>query len=211
MMTIDRNEAFSLMLASCPSFGIDRDLARYVSAFEEPDEPDVFTRVGALAHHVVALIEKRDLEEVGWVLSSVERVLAEGDEDAVELVVLGFLEPLRNIVSHDDVAVAADELAAVLGPDAAAAWAQNERLWEAAARWRGLDEYRAVDHPDLRRYLRSHKRRMTDGVLLGAADVVRYQQRVQGLSPPGGRRRLPWLAIAVGLAMVVLTVVMVVR
>jgi hypothetical protein len=218
-VTIDGDQAYALLVASCPSFAASGGYGRYVSSFEEADVADPFVRVGALAHHVVALAAARDLEEVGWVLDQVERVLAEGDADAVELVSLGLLEPLRNIVSHDDVALGADELATVLGPDAAEVWAENEELWESAARWRhrggrvDIGDYDRVTNPELRRYLQAHKRRMPDGVLIGASDVVSYQRQVQGISPlrPAGGARVPWVALAVGLALAAATLLAVLR
>jgi hypothetical protein len=207
-VAMDRDEAFALLLGSCPSFAAGGGLARYVSSFEEPGSPDLYVRAEALAHHAVELAARRDVEEVGWLLDTVERVLAEGDEEAVDLVVLGFLEPLRNIVSHGDVGVRAEELAGVLGPEAAEAWSENETLWEDAARWRhaggrvDIADYDAVAHPELRRYLQAHKRRTSDGVLIGASDVVRYQRQVMGLSPilPAGPR-VPWAAVIVGLVL----------
>jgi hypothetical protein len=214
-VTIDGDEAYALLLGSCPSFAASGGYHRYVSSFEEADTADPYVRVGALAHHVIVLAAGRDLEEVGWLLAQVERVLAEGDADAVELVSLGLLEPLRNIVSHDDVALAADELASVLGPDATEVWHENEELWESAAQWchRGarveLTDYDKVTNPELRRYLQAHKRRMSDGVLIGASDVVSYQRQVQGLSPvrPAGGPRVPWWAVALGLTLAALALV----
>jgi hypothetical protein len=218
-VTIDRDQALALLVESCPSFQAAGGYAHYVSAFEDPGEPDPFVRVGALAHHVVELVARRDVEEVSWLADTVERVLAEGDPDAVELVVLGFLEPLRNIVSHEDVAVSAAELATVLGPEANRAWTDNEELWESAARWRhqggrvGLADYEGVTNTDLRRYLQAHKRRMDDGVLIGASDVVNYQQEVQGISPvlPAGRPRLPWPALIAGLVLVAAALTLLLR
>jgi hypothetical protein len=210
-VTIDGDEAYALLLGSCPSFAASGGYARYISSFEEADAADPYVRVGALAHHVVALADRRDLEEVGWLLDQVERVLAEGDAEAVELVSLGLLETLRNIVSHDDVNLGAGDLASVLGPDATEVWRENEELWESAARWRHrsarveVTDYDKVTNPELRRYLQAHKRRMNDGALIGASDVVSYQRQVQGLSPvrPAGGPRVPWWAVAAGLALAV--------
>jgi hypothetical protein len=216
---MNRDEAFAALVGSCPSFSAGGAGEDYASSFEEPDHPDPFVRSEALAHHVVDLVARRDVEEVGWVAAAVERVLAEGDEDAIELVVLGFLEPLRNIVSHDDVGVSAGELADLLGSGASEAWADNEHLWEDAARWRrdgdrvDVDDYGSVVHPELRRYLQAHKRRMTDGVLLGASDVVRYQREVANISPirPAGGPRVPWTALALGLVVAAVLVAALVR
>ena len=218
-VTIDRDQAFALLVDSCPSFRAVGGFEHYVSVFEDPGEPDAFVRVGALAHHVVELVDRRDVEELGWLLDTVERVLAEGDADAVELVTLGFLEPLRNIVSHEDVGASAAELATVLGPDAAVVWRENEELWESAARWRpagsavGAADYAGVTSPDLRRYLQAHKRRMADGVLLGASDVVNYQQEVRAISPvfPAGRPKVRWPVVLAGVVLVALAVLLLLR
>jgi hypothetical protein len=218
-VTIDRDEAFALLVDSCPSFRAAGGYEHYVSAFEDPDEPDVYVRTGALAHHVIEVVDRRDVEEAGWLFAAVERVLTEGDESAVELIELGLLEPLRNIASHDDVAVRATELATLLGPEARQLWGDNEELWESAARWRhhgpgvGSDDYAGVTSPDLRRYLQAHRRLMGDGVLLGASDVVRYQQEVRGISPvmPAGRPRLRWPVVLAALVLAAVVVTALVR
>lgn len=208
-MTIDAEEAFAVLVDSCPSFHAGGGFAEYVASFEDEGVPDPYVRAEALAHHVVELVARRDVEEVGWLFTSIERLLAEGDTGAVDLVVLGFLEPLRNIVSHDDVSVGADELVTVMGPDAAEAWSENEGLWEDAARWVegtppvAAPDYLGVRHPELRRYLQAHRRRMAGGALIGAPDVVRYQRQRSGPAPGSRGRGVP-LLVALVSAVVVL-------
>jgi hypothetical protein len=209
---MDRDQAFVQLTTSCPSFAASGGLPAYVASFEDEATPDVFVRTTALAHHVVDRLCGGDAEEVAWLATAVEGVLSDGDAEARELAVLGLLEPLRNIVSHHDVALRADDVAALLGPAGAAAWRANETLWaEAAAAGSPalrvtVAEYDAVGDPQLRRYLQAHKRRMADGTLAGSTDVVRYQAAGSGAdapaAPPAVRRRVPWTLVVAALVLV---------
>jgi hypothetical protein len=219
---MDRDQAFAELTASCPSFAASGGLPAYVSSFEDEHTPDVFVRTTALAHHVVERLGAGDAEEVAWLAGAVDRVLAEGDGDARELVVVGFLEPLRNIVSHPDVGLRPDDVAALLGPAGAGAWRDNETLWAAAAeagtpnRRVTAAEYDAVTDPQLRRYLQAHRRRMADGTLAGSSDVVRYEQARADAEPPAPapahrRRPLPWGLVVGALGLLVIVALLTFR
>jgi hypothetical protein len=223
-------EAFDLLVEACPSYFAAESLDRYVAAFEEQATPDLFVRISAFALHVVdllaagatpapgaraaGLVPRPDLAapgELDAVFVTVERLLTDGDEDTVELVTLGFLETVQNVVSHDDVAVSAATVFARLGPEAARVWLEHEELWNEAARWRhdgprvDIEDYEGITDPNLRRYFQTNKRRMPDGALIGASDIVHYQSELQGISPitPAGRPRIPWAAVAVGLVLAI--------
>jgi len=215
---MDRDEAFADLTGSCPSFAASGGLPAYVASFEEAESPDVFVRTTALAHHVADRLGAGDAEEVAWLAGAVERVLTEGDPEARELATLGLLEPLRNIVSHDDAGLRAGDVAALLGPAGAAAWRDNEALWVQAAEAGspGLRvtaaEYDAVADPQLRRYLQAHKRRMPDGTLAGSTDVVRYQEARAGtgapVAPPARRHHLPWTLVVAAIGFALLLVLL---
>jgi hypothetical protein len=205
-------EAFDQLVEACPSYFAAESLDRYVAAFEEQATPDLYVRISAFALHIVDLLAARAASaELDAVFDTVERLLTDGDDDTVELVTLGFLETVQNVVSHDDVAVAAADVFERLGPQAARVWVEHEELWNEAARWRhdgprvDVDDYEGITDPNLRRYFQTNKRRMPDGALIGASDIVHYQSELQGISPitPAGRPRIPWAAVAVGLVLAI--------
>lgn len=216
---IASDEAFDLLAGACPSYFGAEDLDRYVAKFEDPDTPDLFVRTTAFAHHLVSLIAAGRTDEVAAVADVLELLLADGDEDTVELVELGVIESLQNIVSHRDVAVDADEVLALLGPGASTVWLEHVTLWIDAGAWRHdgprvtETDYESVGDPDLRRYFQAHKRRLDDGVLISANDIVHYQTELAKLSPltPAGRPRIPWPAVIVGLLLAVAAAVAVTR
>lgn len=212
-------EAFDLLVAACPSFLGDDGLDGYVASFEEADDPDRYVRVSALAHHLVGTLAAGRTDEVAAVGTAAESVLDDGDEDAVELVRMGLFESMQNICSHDDVLVDATVVEPLLGPTGLAAWRELDELWAEAGRWAEgtgkvtLAEYGAVVDPNLRRYLQASKRRLPDGMLISATDLVRYQTMLRDISPltPAGRPRVPWGAVVAGLAVLVVVLVLVSR
>lgn len=216
---IASDEAFDLLVGACPSYFAAEDLDRYVASLEEHETPDLFVRTSAFAHHLVGLIEADRTAEVRAVAEVLERLLAEGDEDTVELAEIGLIESLQNIVSHRDVGVAGDQVLALLGPSAAAVWLDHDKLWIDAGKWRhdgprvDEDAYAGIGDPDLRRYFQAHKRRLDDGVLIGANDIVHYQTELAKLSPitPAGRPQIPWPAVIVGLILALAAAIAVAR
>ncbi len=216
---ITSDEAFDLLVGSCPSYFGAEDLDRYVAKFEDADTPDLFVRISAFAHHLVGLLEAGRATEVQPVADVIETLLADGDADTVELVELGVIETLQNIVSHRDVAVGGDRVLELLGPAASAVWFEHETLWIDAGRWRhdgprvSEADYDAIGDPDLRRYFQANKRRLYDGVLISANDIVHYQTELANLSPitPAGRPRVPWPAVIVGIVLAVAAAVAIAR
>lgn len=207
MIASDR--AFDLLVESCPSYFAATDLDRYIAAFEDEDAPDLFVRVTAFAHHVVELVAGARVDEARAVFATVERLLEDGDEDTVELVDLGLIETLQNVVSHDDVLVGADRVLPLLGPIATKVWVEHDELWNEAGRWRHDGprveqvDYDNIIDPNLRRYFQAHKRKLADGALISASDIVHYQTELRNISPitPAGRPRVPWAAVLVGLVL----------
>lgn len=205
MIASDR--AFDLLVESCPSYFAATDLDRYIAAFEDEDAPDLFVRVTAFAHHVVELIASARTDEAQAVFVTVENLLRDGDEDTVELVDLGLIETLQNLVSHDDILVGPDRVLPLLGPIATKVWVEHDELWNEAGRWRHDGprveqvDYDNIMDPNLRRYFQAHKRKLADGALISASDIVHYQTELRNISPilPAGRPKVPWAAIIVGL------------
>jgi hypothetical protein len=194
---ITSDQAFDLLVESSPSYFGATDLDRFVAAFEEVDDPDLFVRISAFAHHLVDLIVANQTDEVHSVFGT------------VELVELGLIEAIQNIVSHADVLIGPDRVVPLLGPSATKVWNDHEHLWNEAGRWRHDGprveqvDYDNIIDPNLRRYFQASKRRLDDGALISASDIVHYQTEVRNISPltPAGRPRIPWPAVVVGLVL----------
>jgi len=205
------NQALDRLIESCPSFLGAGDLYEYMEWSEEEDSPDPFVRIAAFAQHVVRLAEVSRVDELPGVFSTVEQLIEEGDPDTVELVRLGFVESLQNICSHDDVRVTSDTLLPLLGPAATDMWIELDALW-AAASFSLHDvpraserDYLRVDDPNLKLYLRMGKRRLPDGSLVSASDVVRYETAVADATwrSPGARHRAYTRSLLVGMVLAV--------
>lgn len=207
-MGVDEEGAYDRLVGACPALLADDGLAAWVACFEEEGHPDRYVRLAALAHHVVDAAAGGHVEEVRDVLDAAEAVLDDGgvDADAVALVRMGLVEPVQNICSHDDVPVDADDLALLLGPRTRQVWDDADRLWAEAGRLAPgeprvtVEHYRQVTDPDLRRYLQSGRRRLPDGRLMAANDIVRYQQRAGAGARAGSAGRgsgVGWAIVAV--------------
>lgn len=205
MITVD--QALDRLIESCPSFLGAGDLYEYMAWSEEEGTPDPFVRVAAFALHVVRLAEAGDASELAWVFATVEQLLEEGDPDTVELVRLGFIEALQNACSHDDVSLSADAILGLLGPAATEVWIEVDVLWAVASislhdgPRASESDYLKVDDPNLKLYLRIGKRRLPDGSLAGATDVLRYETAVADATwrSPESRRRLNATSLVIGL------------
>src|SRR4051794_17467266 len=114
--------AFDLLVEACPSYWAADRLDGYLAAFEDAGEPHLFIRISAFSHHLIELMTGSDLTEVQAVFETVEHLLTEGDADTIELVELGLLESLQNIVSHDDLLIGPERVAPLLGPKASRVW-----------------------------------------------------------------------------------------
>jgi len=179
--------ALDALIAACPSFLGATALFDYIEWQEEEGEADTYTRAGALAHHLVDLLARNDTDELTGVFRELEAQLADGGE-AEELGRMGVVESLQNICSHTDVVVDVEQFKMLLGPRGAETWRELDRLWtEAGSREPPVPrpteaEYLEVTDPNVRLYLRIHRRRMDDGTLVSASDVLRFETFVADIT-----------------------------
>ncbi|MBI2705271.1 MAG: hypothetical protein HYX32_08295 [Actinobacteria bacterium] len=207
MITVD--QALDRLIESCPSFLGATDLYEYMQWSEEEDTPDPFVRVATFAQHVVRLAEAGDADDLPTVFTTLDQLIEEGDPDTVELVRLGFVESLQNICSHEDVKVTANDILPLLGPAATDVWIELEALWAAASQSlhdvprASEGDYLGVDDPNLKLYLRIGKRRLPNGSLVSATDILRYETAVADATwrSPEARRRVNVTSLVVGLAL----------
>lgn len=213
---MDEEQAFDLLMAACPSALADGAVDAYAAAFEDADEPSRYVRTSALAQHLVACLESGSTAEVRSVADAIEVILADGDDDAVQLVRMGLVEDLQNTCSHHDVGVDGGDVAALLGPAGRRTWDEVDQLWFDAGRWADdslrvtVAQYDAVTDPNLRAYLRASKRRMPDGMLVGLSDIVAYEtMRGELTGVPGLGRGGPRWGVLAAIIVVVAILVLV--
>jgi len=209
-----RDRALDELIGSCPSFLAADDLHTFQALFEDGGDPDFFLRVAAFSQHLVDLVAAGRTEDVAAVAAAVERVLAQGDRQGVELIEMGLIEHTQNIVSHHDVAVTSEQVLALLGPRAREVWAHVEATWAEAAAAPAQTttteaDYDKVTEPNLRLYFRAHTRALPDGRLLSSSDVYRQERRRLDRLRSRQRAAVRLMLAGLLLALVVLTVLVV--
>lgn len=204
MITADN--AIDRLIESCPSFLGASDLYEFMAWSEDEGRPDAYVRAGAFAEHLYRLIVTRDVSELPSVFTTIDHLLEEGDADTYDLVAMGLLEPLQNACSHTTGRTTVAQVRLLLGPAAANAWDESETLWASAGShlYDGprvtTDQLDDLDDPNLRLYFRLGRRRMDDGTLVSAADVLRYESWVADVTwrSPEARHRNNMRALLVG-------------
>ncbi len=197
------------LIESCPSFLGASDLYDFMAWSEDEGKPDAYVRVGAFAEHLFRLVERRDAGGLATIFATIDQLLDEGDHEIYDLVAMGLLEPLQNAASHADPPGVASQIRDLLGPAAGRAWDESEMLWSAAAAQvreaprlttTQLDD---LDDANLRLYFRLGRRRMADGTVISASDVLRYEQWVADVTwrSPAAWRRNNLRALIVGVVL----------
>lgn len=142
--------------------------------------------------------------------------LITADEESAQLARMGVLESLQNICSHDDVTVDEQRFTMLLGPQTAETWRELDELWADAGRRtppvpRPTEaEYLEVADPNVRLYLRIHRRRLDDGTLASASDVLRLETHVADITYTSKRafRRAALTSLLVGVLIAIVFLVM---
>jgi hypothetical protein len=204
---IHRDEAMDLLIEGCPSFLGADDLHQFHARFEDEGEPDFFIRIAGFAQHLVTLIEQGTTAELPPTFAAVEQILAEGDDQANELIELGLVEGLQNIVSHRDVPVHAEQVERFLGERARRLWTRLDELWaragvHAPSSGPTEDEYDQVSQPDLKLYFRANTRALADGRLVSTGDVLKQEQRAVDRFRARQRMAMRWWIAGVSLLLV---------
>ncbi len=124
-MSITPDAVVPLLLAACPSV---------LPAWEEhlawwhPDVPGPFNNVSVFAHHVVESYAAGRTSELPAFFSAVEHLLSDAEPATRELIVIGLLEDIQNVASHQSFGY--DVFLPMLGPAAREQWAALEATWQ---------------------------------------------------------------------------------
>ena len=92
------------------------------------EEPGAYNNTGEIARYLVQCLGNDNVQEFPAVFAAVEDVLGTGTPQAKNLIVVGLLESLQNIASHTPEGYS--DFEPWLGPQAAQAWKDLERMWE---------------------------------------------------------------------------------
>ena len=123
---ITESRVVPLLLEACPTARTawDEHLASW-----KGEAAGGFNDVNVFAHHVVTSYARGVTDECADLFSVVERILADGDEEARSLAALGVLEDVQTISTHHP--FGPDAFIRWLGPLSLQAWNQIEAQWRA--------------------------------------------------------------------------------
>lgn len=121
---IQRGEIVPRLLEACPSArsAWDEHLASWGG-----EEPGIYNDTAIFAHHMNSALKAGDTHEFEAFFRALEDFLTVGDADTKKVTVVGVIETLQNVASHEPPRYQAFER--WLGPLARQAWSDVERMW----------------------------------------------------------------------------------
>lgn len=121
---IQRDEIIPRLLEACPSArrAWDEHLAWWGGK-----ERGIYNDTAIFAHHMNAALKAGDTREFEAFFRALEEFLAAGDTDTKTVAVIGVIETLQNVASHEPPGYQPFER--LLGPLSRQAWADVERMW----------------------------------------------------------------------------------
>ena len=124
--TITKMQVVPLLLEACPT--ARRAWQAHV-AWWEGEEAGAFNDVSVFARHIVDSYAKGLTAECDALFAAIERILAEGDQEAQSLAAIGVLEDIQTLSSYHSFGPSA--FVGWLGPRSREAWEQIDVLWRA--------------------------------------------------------------------------------
>jgi len=173
---------------------VDRDevVAELVSAALISADGTALDLTEAVAWRFIDLVRSGDSQGLTPIIKAIERLLAEGGDEAIDVVGAGLLEDVGNIVSHPTEGIGEAHVFGLLGPRARIVWrcidafftavelrlpeleeATNSEAKERVKRLTPEDAARA-ESEDLRRFI-AKTYRQSGGQLIGTDDLLRYE------------------------------------
>ena len=123
-MPIEAEDIVPLLLAACPSASA---LWRGELDWWEGETQGHYNVTGVFARHVVSSFSQNQLEELPAFFDLVERLITHGSESVRGLAIVGLLESIRNIASHES--FGPEPFKKFLMPQSKAAWLEIEAAW----------------------------------------------------------------------------------
>jgi hypothetical protein len=121
---IQQDEIVPRFLEACPSArsAWDEHLAWWSGK-----ERGIYNDTAIFAHHMDTALKAGDTREFEAFFGALEGILAAGDTDTKTVAVIGVIETLQNVASHEPPGY--QPLERWLGPLSRQAWADVERRW----------------------------------------------------------------------------------
>jgi hypothetical protein len=121
---ITQTEVMPLLLQACPGF-----LPRWKEhlAYWGKDERGIFNDTSEFALYVVDSYSRGNVSEFADLFSLIDRILAQGDEEARGIATVGVLESIQVVASNQT--FGAQPFVQWLGPLSRQAWEEIDELW----------------------------------------------------------------------------------
>ena len=121
---IQQDEIVPRLLEACPSARSAWD--EHLASWGEK-ERGIYNDTAIFAHHMNAALKAGDAREFEAFFGALEDFLAAGDTNTKTVAIIGVIETLQNVASHEPPGYQAFER--WLGPLSRQAWSDVERMW----------------------------------------------------------------------------------
>lgn len=98
-LMLNKGDIVPLMLKACPSV---KDAWQEHLKFWEGKKAGDYNDIAVFAHHIVECYVQNKTKEIDDAFETIEQLIKDGSEEIRSIVVVGFIEDLQNIASHDD-------------------------------------------------------------------------------------------------------------
>jgi hypothetical protein len=137
---IGRQQVLDLLLEACPSYRPRWDACQ---AGPEFDTELLYVHLGDFAHHVVDLLGRGEVAELGALGRELEHLHVDGDDYVREAATIGLLEGIQNIAGQRSIATKA--LEDTFGAETRRWWTSLEAFWSGKIPHVGADIVKGSD------------------------------------------------------------------
>jgi len=125
---IQQSQIVELLLQACPTSQQCWDEHR---EWWGDEDAGAYNDIAVFAHFAVDSFASGKTDCLPALFGAIESVLSDGEEEARQLAIVGFLEGVQNIASHRPFGY--DAFVPWLGVNSIVAWRSLEKLWEGKA------------------------------------------------------------------------------
>jgi hypothetical protein len=121
---IRRQQVISLLVEACPSYRPRWDAYQVAPEF---DAELLYVHLGDFADHLVDLLARGEVSELGAVGRELEHLHVDGDDDVKEAATIGLLEGIQNVAGHRSIPTKA--LEETFGMETRRWWTSLDAFW----------------------------------------------------------------------------------
>ena len=125
MRQVTPTQVTDVLLKSCPSF---KDKWKQYVKETKGDERLLYIEACEFAHHIVTLYKAKNFSEFQDIFSSIEELYQIGSTETQELLTIGYLEGVQNILGWED-GTEDKEFTNFMGPKARDEWNKLNNFW----------------------------------------------------------------------------------